>query len=310
MNAAIAIIGLACEYPDARSPVELWENVLAQRQAFRQLPPERLNLNDYFSADRAAPDRTYASQAALIEGYQFDRVGFRVPSSTFNSADLAHWLALDIAARALTDAGFPNAEGLPRERAGVLLGNTLTGEFSRANVLRLRWPYVRRLVEKALREQNWDWQQLQPFLEQLETQYKQPFPEVAEETLAGGLSNTIAGRICNHFDLHGGGYTLDGACSSSLLAVANACTALAMGDLDVALAGGVDLSLDPFELVGFAKTGALAPEKMRIYDRDSAGFFPGEGCGFVVLMRYEDAIAQFRNIYAVGGDAPTAQDGV
>ena len=62
-----------------------------------------------------------------------------------------------------------------------------------------------------------------------------------EETLAGGLSNTIAGRICNHFDLHGGGYTVDGACASSLLAVANACSALAAGDLDVALAGGVDL---------------------------------------------------------------------
>ncbi|MDY6785176.1 MAG: type I polyketide synthase [Cyanobacteriota bacterium] len=299
MNPAIAIVGLACEYPDARSPLELWENALAQRQAFRQLPPERLNLNDYFSSDRAAPDRTYASHAALIEGYNFDRVGFRVPSTTFNSADLAHWLALDIAARALTDAGFPNAEGLPRDRTGVLLGNTLTGEFSRANVLRLRWPYVRRLVEKVSIEQNWDLQQRQRFLEQLEAQYKQPFPEVAEETLAGGLSNTIAGRICNHFNLNGGGYTLDGACSSSLLAVANACTALTMGDLEVALAGGIDLSLDPFELVGFAKTGALAPEKMRIYDRDSAGFLPGEGCGFVVLMRYEDAIAQFRHIYAV-----------
>ena len=57
---------------------------------------------------------------------------------------MAHWLALDIAAKALADAGFPEGKGLPRETTGVLLGNTLTGEFSRANVLRLRWPYVRR----------------------------------------------------------------------------------------------------------------------------------------------------------------------
>ena len=96
--------------------------------------------------------------------------------------------------------------------------------------------------------------------------FKAPFPPVGEETLAGGLSNTIAGRICNHFDLKGGGYTVDGACASSLLAVAHACSSLAAGDLDVALAGGVDLSLDPFELVGFAKAGALAKDEMRVFD--------------------------------------------
>ena len=122
---------------------------------------------------------------------------------------------------------------------------------------------------------------------------------MGEETLAGGLSNTIAGRICNHFDLKGGGYTVDGACASSLLAVAHACSALAAGDLDVALAGGVDLSLDPFELVGFAKAGALAPDWMRVYDARSAGFWPGEGCGVVVLMRLADAIAQGRRVVAV-----------
>ena len=68
---------------------------------------------------------------------------------------------------------------------------------------------------------------------------------IDEDTLAGGLSNTIAGRICNYFDLNGGGYTVDGACSSSLLSVATACNALADGDLDVAIAGGVDLSHRP-----------------------------------------------------------------
>ena len=99
--------------------------------------------------------------------------------------------------------------------------------------------------------------------------------------------------------MKGGGYTVDGACASSLLAVANACSALAAGDLDVALAGGVDLSLDPFELVGFAKTGALATDEMRVFDQRSAGFWPGEGCGMVVLMRHEDALAQGRRIYAV-----------
>ncbi|MFP4104215.1 type I polyketide synthase, partial [Coleofasciculus sp.] len=293
----IAIVGIACQYPDANSPIQLWENALSQRQAFRQIPSKRLNLNDYFSPDPNTPDRTYTSQGAVIEGYEFDRVKFRVPSHTYHSADLAHWLALDIASKALTDAGFAQGEGLPHDMTGVLVGNSLTGEFSRANVMRLRWPYVRRVLDSALIEQNWTKQQRQDFLAGLEAKYKQPFPEIDAESLAGGLSNTIAGRICNYFNLKGGGYTLDGACSSSLLAVANACSALVALDLDVALAGGVDLSLDPFELIGFAKTGALTPDKMRVYDTHSAGFLPGEGCGFMVLMRYQDAIAQCRKIY-------------
>lgn len=299
MKPTIAIVGMACRYPEANSPTELWENVLAQRRAFRRIPPERLRLEDYFSADRAASDYMYLTQAAVLKDYEFDRTKFRVAGSTYRSADLAHWLALDVAAQALADAGFPEGEGLDRETTGVVLGNTLTGEFSRANQMRLRWPYVRRTVEAALIEQGWPPEQRRDFLLDLEADYKAPFPPIDEESLAGGLSNTIAGRICNYFDLKGGGYTVDGACASSLLAMTTACSALVAGDLDVALAGGVDLSLDPFELVGFARTAALAPEKMRVYDKRSAGFWPGEGCGFVVLMRHEDALAQQRRIYAL-----------
>jgi enediyne polyketide synthase len=299
MTPAIAIVGLACRYPDARSPAELWENALAQRRAFRRLPPERLRLEDYLDADRHAADRTYSTEAAVIEGWEFDRLRFRVSGSTYRAVDLTHWLALDVAAQALADAGYAEADGLPRETCGVLVGNTLCGEFSRAALMRLRWPYVSRLVEAALRDEGWSTPQRGAFVAKLEEQYKAPFAPVGEETLAGGLSNTIAGRICNHFDLKGGGYTVDGACAASLLAITTACTALANGDLDVALAGGVDLSLDPFELVGFAKAGALAAEEMRVYDAQSAGFWPGEGCGFVVLMRHADALAEGRRVYAV-----------
>ena len=71
----------------------------------------------------------------------------------------------------------------------------------------------------------------------MEEIYKSAFAPISEDTLAGGLSNTIAGRICNHLDLHGGGYTVDGACCSSLLAICTAADRLACGDLDLVLAG-------------------------------------------------------------------------
>jgi enediyne polyketide synthase len=299
MNPAIAIVGAACRYPDADSPAQLWESVLAKRRAFRRIPDERLRRDDYVAADRSAPDRTYVAQAALIDGFELDRVQFHVAGDTFRAADLSHWLALDVAARALADAGFPSGAGLPHETTGVLIGNTLTGEHSRANAMRLRWPYVQRVVDAALAEEGRSPAARRAFLDRLEGEYKAPFEPIGPESLAGSLSNTIAGRICNHFDLGGGGYTLDAACASSLLAVAQACSALVAGDLDVALAGGVDISLDPFELVGFAKIGALAEDEMRVYDARSAGFWPGEGCGVVVLMRHQDAVEQRRRIYAL-----------
>ncbi|HSK70384.1 MAG TPA: SDR family NAD(P)-dependent oxidoreductase [Pyrinomonadaceae bacterium] len=298
MCQSIAIVGMSCRYADASSPEELWKNVLAQRCAFRRIPSERLRLEDYFSDDRDAPDSIYAAQAAVIEGFEFDRLKYKIAGSTFRSADMAHWLALDTAAKAFADAGFSDKGDLPKDTTGVFLGNTLTGEFSRAGNLRLRYPFVRRMVESVFREEGKTDEGIEDFLTKLEKIYKNPFPPIGEESLAGNLSNTIAGRICNFFDLKGGGYTIDGACSSSLLAIAHACTSLAVGDVDMALAGGVDLSLDPFELVGFAKTGALASKKMRVYDAQSNGFFPGEGCGFVVLMREEDAIRGNKNIFA------------
>src|SRR5215212_2055455 len=125
MLSSIAIVGMACRYPDARSPLELWENVLSQRRAFRRIPPERLRLEDYLTTNRAIPDSFYSSEAAVIEGYEFDRVGFRVAGETYRAADLAHWLALDIAAQALSDGGFVDGAGLPYETTAVFLGNTL-----------------------------------------------------------------------------------------------------------------------------------------------------------------------------------------
>lgn len=283
MAEPVVIAGMACRYPEAAHTEQLWENVLGRRRGFRRIPPGRLPLADYGGDD---PDRTYVTHAGLLDGWQFDRARFRVPGAVYRAVDLTHWLALEVSAAALADAGLPDGAGLDRDRAGVVLGNSLTGEFSRAATLRTRWPYVRRTVLAALADSAVPAGAWADLLADVERRFKEPFPEPSDETLAGALSNTIAGRICNHFDLHGAGYTVDGACASSLLAVATAAAAVADGQLDVALAGGVDLSVDPFELVGFARVGALAGAgEMRVYDRRPTGFLPGEGCGVVVLCR-------------------------
>jgi enediyne polyketide synthase len=287
---------MACRYPGAQSLREFWENVLARRQQFRRMPDCRLPLSDYHDPDPAVPDKTYLTRAAVLDGFQFDAVARRIPRSTVESTDIVHWLALETALLALEDAGY-GRDNVPTERSGVLLGNTLTGEQTRAETMRLRWPFVRRTLAAAA--VGFPPEVVARLAEVMERYYKSAFAPVTEDTLAGGLSNTIAGRICNFLDFHGGGYTLDGACSSSLIAIATAAAALENRDLDLALAGGVDVSLDPFELVGFAKTGALTAKEMRVYDRRASGFIPGEGCGFVVLKRLEDARSDGDYVYAV-----------
>ena len=210
------------------------------------------------------------------------------------AGDPARWLALEVASHALTDAGFPGGKGLDRDRVTVVMGNTLTGEVSGPP----RCDCAGRTCAAC-----WS----RPWL---------GFPRRRSPGCCPARGASIYGRsprpprrawpeACpdlrrplDHFDLRGGGYVVDGAGASSLLAVITACRSLLDGSADFALAGGVDLSLDPFELVGLAKTGALAEERMRIYDTRSNGFWPGEGCGIVALMPTTGARAAGVRIYA------------
>lgn len=288
MPVPIAVVAAACEFPGARTPDELWQIALHGRWCFRRLPPQRLALSDYAGAE-GDPDSIYPIEAGLIEGYRFDRSRFKVPRASYAVTDMAHWLALDVADRALSQLPSQWRDQQDRkDRMAVVVANTLTGEFSRANLLRYRWPFVQRRL-RAAAGSRWPGGELDALVRDFEQEFKRPFPAPDEDSLAGGLSNTIAGRIANHFGLRGGAYAADGACASSLVAVVTACDRLASGDVDGVLVCAVDLSLDPFELVGFARNGAMARSAMRVFDRESQGFWPGEGCACVVLAREETA---------------------
>src|SRR5262249_55196387 len=154
----------------------------------------------------------------------------------------AHWLALETAARALAAAGFPGGAGLDRDRVGVIIGNRLAGEAARASAARVRWPYVRRVMAEALLAGEVRADRARKVLRHAAVRYLTPFPRLGEDA-TGGVTATIPARISSYFGFRGGGHAIDGACASSLQAVASACAALTAGDIDVALAGGVDVSL-------------------------------------------------------------------
>ncbi len=304
----IAIVGLGCRYPGAKNAKELWENIITRRRQFRRMPDVRLPLSDYQDDDKSISDKTYGTRAAVIDGYEFDWQGHRIPKKTAETTDIAHWLTLDVVLQMLEDANY-TPDKLPCDKTQVIIGNTLTGEFTRSNMLRLRWPFINKLLQKNGKKLGIEKDRLAMLTEIVEEQFKSISPETNEDSLAGGLANTIAGRVCNYLNLNGGGYTVDGACSSSLIAVYTAATHLANGTIDFAIAGGVDISLDPFELIGFAKTGALTQNDMTVYDKRGSGFIPGEGCGIVGMKRLADAQRDGDKIYAVLDGWGVSSDG-
>ncbi|MCR9057388.1 MAG: SDR family NAD(P)-dependent oxidoreductase [Rhodobacteraceae bacterium] len=294
---SIAIVSLACRFPNAASPTALWENVLAGRRSFREIPPTRLDLADYQAAVLEECDSITPVMAGLLTDWQFNRERFRIPSAAYAASDMVHWLALEVAAEAIDGAG--GSDSIGRDRVAVIVGNTLTGEFSRANSLRYRAPYLQKVLAKALKDENLEFVSQKRLLARFSDEFKEAFPPPNEETLSGSLANTIAGRISNFFDFQGGAWTVDGACASSLIAVYDACSLLSSNTVDTAIVGAVDLSLDPFELVGFSRNGALTRDVMRVFDKHSNGFWPGEGCGFIVLKRLEEARRSGQEIHAV-----------
>ena len=304
----VAVIGLGCFYAGSKNPLELWENVLAKRQQFREFPECRLSLADYYDRNKKAVDKTYSRLGAFIDGFVFDWKQRRIPKVLFDSADLVHWLALDVAEQALAASGYVQGR-IPKERIGVIVGNSLNGETSRANSLRLRWPFVGRVFKEAAAARGIGGDEVELLEKDFEKRYKAFFPPMNGHSLSGALSNVIAGRICNFFDFNGGGYVVDGACASSLLAVITAAKSIAAGELDMAVAGGVDISLDINELTGFARVGALSGGEMKVYDKNAGGFLPGEGCGFAVLKDFELARRDGDCIYASIGGWGISSDG-
>ena len=297
-NKKIAVIGLGCFYAGSKNPMELWENVLTKRQQFRDFPGCRLPLTDYYDRNKKIVDKTYSRLGAFIDGFIFDWKQKRIPKAIFDSADLVHWLALDVAEQALIDSGYTQGQ-VPKERIGVIVGNSMNGEISRANSLRLRWPFVSKVFREVASVRGFGDDEIKLIDADLEKSYKAFFPPMTGHSLSGALSNVIAGRICNFFDFNGGGYVVDGACASSLIAVITAAQNIAAGELDMAVAGGVDISLDINELTGFSRVGALSDNEMKVYDRNANGFIPGEGCGFAVLKDFELAKRDGDGIYAL-----------
>src|SRR6266851_1084423 len=126
--------------------------------------------------------------------------------------------------------------------------------------------------------------------------------EAAGNSRTGLIIASSAAGVCDlvreQFGFAARGPYPRAAYQSSLHAVAAAADALRAGDLDLAIAGGAELGLDPVWLALQARAGTLGTDEMRVYAADSAGLLPGEGCAVVVLVRAVDARTAGVPVYA------------
>lgn len=119
-------------------------------------------------------------------------------------------------------------------------------------------------------------------------------------SLTGNQRSFAAGRVNYHFKWVGPAVTLDTACSSSMTALAQACTFLSSGECDMAIAGGTNILTSPFNFNVLGKAGFTSTTGgCKSYRADADGYCRGEFVGAFVLKRYEDAVAADDNILAV-----------
>jgi acyl transferase domain-containing protein len=95
-----------------------------------------------------------------------------------------------------------------------------------------------------------------------------------------------------------------------LVAVHLAARALRSGDCELALAGGVNVILQPYIHLAYSQSRMMAPDgRCKFGDASGDGYVRSEGAGLVVLKRVEQALADSDRIYAVVRGSAVNNDG-
>ncbi|MFC9970912.1 SDR family NAD(P)-dependent oxidoreductase [Spirillospora sp. NPDC127200] len=297
----VAVVGASALMPGSRDVEGFWRTVVDGDDLVRDVPPSHWLLSDHHDPDPAAPDRTYGTRGAFLDPVPFDPLAYGMPPAALPATDTTQLLTLIAAGRLLGDLERGSPGGLDRERVSVILGlaplELLTSLANRTQ---------RPVWTKALRESGLPESQVQQVCDRIADHYV-PWTEAS---FPGLLSNVVAGRVANRFDLHGSNFVTDAACAGSLAAVATAVNELALGQADLVITGGADTLNDIVMYMCFSKTPALSRTgDCRPFSADSDGTILGEGVILFALKRLADAERDGDQIYAVLRGMGSSSDG-
>jgi phthiocerol/phenolphthiocerol synthesis type-I polyketide synthase E len=126
----------------------------------------------------------------------------------------------------------------------------------------------------------------------------------------GNVQDFLATRVAYKLNLKGPAYSVQSACSTSLVAIHLACQNLLAFECDVALAGGVSIGLPMRGGYLYQADGMVSPDgHCRPFDAAAKGTVFGSGAGVVVLKRLEDAVSAGDTIHAVVLGSAVNNDG-
>jgi amino acid adenylation domain-containing protein len=263
----IAIVGLAGRYPGAGNLQEFWANLAAGRDSIIEVPAARWDHSRYYDPAPGTPGKTNSKWGGFIDGFdRFDPLFFNIAPREAQYIDPQERLFLECAWEAIEDAGHTRASlggtdaALPGANVGVFVG----------------------------------------------VMYEEYQLYGAESTQRGqplalpGSPASIANRVSYFFNFHGPSMAVDTMCSSSLSAIHLACDSLRAGSCDVALAGGVNLTLHPNKYLALAQ-GRFTSSRGRCesFGASGDGYVPGEGVGAVLLKPLARALADGDQVYGV-----------
>ncbi|WP_410604685.1 SDR family NAD(P)-dependent oxidoreductase [Amycolatopsis sp. lyj-90] len=270
-----AIVGIGCRFPGGISgPDSFWELIASGVDAIGDIPADRWRTSDFFDADHSTPGRMFVRQGGFVDTPidRFDAGFFEMPPREAAALDPQQRMLLEVTWESLENAGIP-----PSSTAGTNVG-----------------VYVGAFTFDAATLQLTDSNQ-----------------HLLSSATATGVSMTmLAARLSYAFDWRGPSFTLDTACSSSLVALHHACNALTLGDCDLAVAGGVNIMVNPATTVLMSKGQFLSPDaRCKSFDHRANGYARGEGAGILVLKPLSAALRDGDRVHAIVRGTAVNQDG-
>ncbi|WP_141697485.1 SDR family NAD(P)-dependent oxidoreductase, partial [Paenibacillus polymyxa] len=263
----IAIIGLSGMYPDAENIREFWNNLRDGKDCITEIPKDRWDHSMHFDEDRNQSGKAYSKWGGFIKGVdQFDPMFFNISPREAQIIDPQERLFLKCVYETIEDAGYT------REALGLERG---LGQDRNVGV------FVGVMYEEY---------QLYGAQEQAR----------GRMIAVPGNPASIANRVSYFCNFHGPSMAVDTMCSSSLTTIHLACQSLRQGECELAIAGGVNVSIHPNKYLMLGQ-GRFVSSKGRCesFGQGGDGYVPGEGVGAVLLKPLSKAIADGDHIYGV-----------
>ena len=260
----IAVIGMSGRFPGAASVDEFWRNLVGNVESIVAFSDDELRAEGLDPVAMRAAGQYVQRRGQLTNPDQFDAAFFGISPNEAAATDPQQRLFLETAWSALEDAGY--APSRVRDRIGVFAGMSNNTYYDQ---------YV-----------------------QGDTELRSRLGDLV--VMMGNEKDYLATRTAYKLNLSGPALNIYTACSTSLVAMAEAIHALRGGRCEMAIAGAVSITFPQNRGYYHEEGGITSPDgHVRPFDASAAGTVFSNGIAAVILKPLDRALADGDTIHAV-----------